>query len=388
MKKIVVVHHSNQFGLGGTEKDMLLFLKYMDKNVFEVHAVTRKHPVPRRRVALDKVRAAFGSKKARARLGQYKVNSIRVPDFLEVLGEKNVHFYTPSALPSLLRKLSPQILHVHHSGNSEAPINRPEAVGHIPIIFTINGFGFQDITEHDRRVNRILFPSNWIWEVAAPWSKGDKRCGMLYCPIERPHSQENLRKELGIKEGTFVVGRVGRNADDIHDPISLKAYKEIENENTLFLALAPPSRMVRDAREFGIRNIRFLEPTVNEVFLSRFYNTIDVLGHARADGETFGCVIAEAMIHGKPVVTHLAERNAQAELVEEGVSGFVVARNDPVAYAQRLKILMGDKHKRLEMGQAALKRALENFEAGLITRKLENMYVEELQKRGISASYW
>lgn len=383
MKKIIVVHHSNQLGLGGTEKDMLLFLKYMDKDIFYAHAIAKKYPVPPHRVILDRIRGALGSRNARWRLEQERVSRIRGPDFVRILGEERVHFYTSGSLPALLRQLSPQILHVHHSGISEPPINRPDAVGHIPIIFTINGFGFQDRTEHDRRVTRILFPSHFIQEKVALWGKNDPRCGVLYCPIEKPRSRGNLRQELGIKEGTFVVGRVGRNADDIHDPISLKAYKEIENENTLFLALAPPPNMVRDARDLRIKNIRFLEPTVDEEFLSRFYNTIDVLGHARTDGETFGCVIAEAMIHGKPVATHLSHlRNAQAELIEEGVSGFVVSQHDWKAYAERLRIFMTDKERRLRMGQAALKRALENFEAGLITKKLEKMYLEELSKTG------
>ncbi len=284
-----------------------------------------------------------------------------------------------------MRELAPEILHVHHSGVSEPPINQPEAVKDIPIIFTINGFGFQDTTPHDRRVTRILFPSNFIQEKIALWGHHDPRCGVLYCPIEKPYTDQNLRQELHIKEDTFVVGRVGRNADDIHDPISLKAYKKIENDNTLFLALAPPPNMVRDAKELGIKNIRFLEPTVDEIFLSKFYNTMDVLGHARTDGETFGCVVAEAMIHGKPVVSHLSHlRNAQAELLVDGSSGFVVPQHDHQAYAKRLRILMENKSQRLEMGQAALQRALENFEAGLITKKLEKMYFEELKKRGIA----
>ncbi|OGR84604.1 MAG: hypothetical protein A2901_04925 [Elusimicrobia bacterium RIFCSPLOWO2_01_FULL_54_10] len=386
MKKIAVIHHSNQFGLGGTEKDMLLFLKYMDKSVFDVHAIARKHPVPLHRVYLDRIRGAMGSRKARYRLEQYRVSSIRAPDFVRELGEERVHYYTPGSLAPLLKKLSPQILHVHHSGVSEPPISSPDAVGHIPLIFTINGFGFQDTTEHDKRVNKILFPSYFIQEKVALWGKNDPRCGVLYCPIEKPHSNGNLRAELSIKENIFVIGRVGRNADDIHDPISLKAYKKIENENTLFLALAPPPNMVRDAKELGIKNIRFLEPTVDEVWLSKFYNTIDVLAHARTDGETFGCVIAEAMIHARPVVTHLSHlRNAQAELVQDGISGFVAPQHDFKAYAGHLRTLMSDRQKCKTMGQAALKRALENFEAGLITKKLEKMYLEELKKRGIAS---
>ena len=223
-----MIHHSNQFGLGGTEKDMLLFLKYMDKNLFEAHALTRKVPVPPHRVFLDRVRAALGSRKAETRLAQYSVNSIRIPDFIRLLGEDHVHFYTRSSLPGILRKLGPQILHVHHSGVSEPPINQPDAVSQIPIIFTINGFGFQDTTPHDRRVTRILFPSYWIQEKIATWSHGDPRSGVLYCPIEKPYTDQNLRQELGIQEGTFVVDGANVNVDILGDNFSNRLKETIE----------------------------------------------------------------------------------------------------------------------------------------------------------------
>ena len=56
----------------------------------------------------------------------------REPIADHLLGEDRVHFYTLRGLPALMRKLSPQILHVHHSGNSEPPIDQPEAVKGIP----------------------------------------------------------------------------------------------------------------------------------------------------------------------------------------------------------------------------------------------------------------
>ncbi|OGR83844.1 MAG: hypothetical protein A2902_02425 [Elusimicrobia bacterium RIFCSPLOWO2_01_FULL_64_13] len=382
MKKIVLVHHSNQLGLGGTEKDMLLFCKYFRRDVFEVHALTRRSPVPPHRVLLDRIGSAFGRGRSVERRVQHEVAKIRVPDFIRLLGEDHVHFYGRRSLPGIMRTLSPVILHVHHSGVSEPPISVPEAVAGVPVIFTINGFGFEDPTPQGRRVTRVLFPSEFIRDKVALWGKGDPRCGLLYCPIEKPCSRDDLRKDLGIPGDVFVVGRVGRNADDIHDPISLRAYKEIESEKTLFLALAPPPKMVEEARAMGLRRVRWLEPTVDEVFLSRFYNTIDALGHARSDGETFGCVIAEAMIHGKPVVTHRSPlRNAQEELV--GTTGFVADQHDWRAYGGFLRRLMGDRGLKEKMGREAEARALENFEAEKVTRKLEGLYLEELAKRGI-----
>lgn len=383
-KKITVVHHSNQFGLGGTEKDMLLFCKYHDKSLFDVHAVAKKYPVPRHREVLDSIKAALGSESAKARKLQNSFNYIRIPDFLKTLGEEHVHFYTHGSLPGLMRELAPKIFHVHHNGETQPPLDRPEVVDPIPLIFTINGFGFQGTQPHEKKLSRILFPSDWVWEVAAPWSKGDPRCGMLYCPIEVPHSDQSLRPELGIPEDTVVFGRVGRNANDIHDSLSLRAYKEVESDKTLFLVLAPPPIMIEEAKKLGIKNIRFLEPTVDEVWLSKFYNAIDALAHARLDGETFGCAIAEAMIHGRPVVTHRSHiRNAQLELVDDA-SGFRTERDDVKGYAEALRTLIGNADLRKKMGAAAKKRAMENFEAGLITKKLEKEYLEYLEKKGLN----
>lgn len=162
----------------------------------------------------------------------------------------------------------------------------------------------------------------------------------------------------------------------------LKAYKKIEDKDTLFLALSPPPKMVREAQEMGIKNIRFIDPSTDDIFLSKFYNTLDVLAHARADGETFGCVIAEAMIHGKPVVTHMSDiRNAQAELVDESC-GFVANQHDYKAYAAFMKSLMFDKTLRLKMGETARRKAMANFEAETVTKKLEFLYIEELRRAG------
>ena len=56
MGKIIVLQHSNQLGLGGTEKTMQIFCKYLDRSVFEVHALTQRFPVPLQRVARLAVR--------------------------------------------------------------------------------------------------------------------------------------------------------------------------------------------------------------------------------------------------------------------------------------------------------------------------------------------
>jgi len=382
MEKIRVVHHSNQLGLGGTEKTMQLFCKYLNKDIFDVHALTQKYPVSPYKIKFNSLKALLGNKKARSRKARFEQDSSRVPEFRNMLGADHLHLYTLKDLPGTLKRISPHILHVHHSGEIEPPLDQADALASIPAVFTTNVFGVQGRSPEQERISRILFVSHWLKDVAAPWSKGDPRCGVLYNPVEKPYTDADLRSELNIPKDTIVLGRIGRNADDIHDPISLRAYKEIENEKTLFLVLSPPPIMISEAKEMRIRNIRYLDPSTDDIFLSKFYNTLDMLAHARSDGETFGCVIAEAMIHGKPVVTHRSDmRNAQAELVDASC-GFVADRHDHKAYASYLKRLIEDKDLRLKMGEAARKRALTNFEAGVVTKVLERLYLEELGKTG------
>ena len=383
MNKIRVVHHSNQLGLGGTEKVMQLFCKYLDKERFDVYALAPKYPVARYKLWINGVKSFLGQTKARERAERYKLNHARAPVFTEILGLDKVILYQPQELAGIMRKIKPHILHVHHSGVSDPPLNQPEIVDPIPLLFTVNMFGYQGKPEHQRKLTRIIFPSQWLKEMGAPWSKKDPRCTLLYCPIEKPATEQNLRSELGIDPQTFVIGRIGRNADDIYDPISLRAYKEIESDLTLFLAVAPPPRMKADAQAFGIRRIRYLEPTVDELYLSKFYNTLDAFAHARLDGETFGCVIAEAMKHSLPILTHRSHvRNSQLELVDDSC-GFITNQNDWQAYAKALLQLRDHPSERKQMGKNALAKALKFYEAGTITQKLEEMYLEELQKKGI-----
>lgn len=385
MNRIKVIHHTNDLGLGGTEKTMQLFCKYLDKSLFEVHAMSPRFPVTPLKMRINSIKALLGNERAKERKLRYGLTNCRAPEMANLIGDENLHLYSKGELSGLFTRISPHILHVHHSGEIEPPLDDRKATAKIPLIFTTNIFGVQGHKPEQDRIAKILFVSNWLKDEEATWSKNDLRCDVLYNPVEKPVTDCNLRSELGIPEQVFILGRVGRNADDIHDPISLKAYKEIENDNTLFLVLSPPPVMIKEARELGIKNILFLPPSTDDIFLSKFYNTIDVLAHARYDGETFGCVIAEAMIHGRPVITHYSHlRNSQAELVDADC-GFVVAQHDSAAYANCIRVLMKDANIRCKMGDAARLKALEQFEAAVVTRKLERFYFDALQKTGITA---
>ena len=117
--------------------------------------------------------------------------------------------------------------------------------------------------------------------------------------------------------------------------------------------------------------------------VSPFYQNLDVFTHGSRVGETFGCVIAEAMANRLPVVTistpQRKKSNAQSELVEDGVTGFV--RRFEWSYGNAVIELLRNEPLRTRMGQLGYEKAREQFEASRLTRKLEQYYSDVLDMR-------
>jgi glycosyltransferase involved in cell wall biosynthesis len=71
--------------------------------------------------------------------------------------------------------------------------------------------------------------------------------------------------------------------------------------------------------------------------------------------ETFGQVLAEAMMCGKPIVTSRA--GAIPEVVDDGVTGLLVEPEDAGAFASAILQLAGNEWLRLKMGNAGKRKA-------------------------------
>ena len=75
--------------------------------------------------------------------------------------------------------------------------------------------------------------------------------------------------------------------------------------------------------------------------------------------ESFGIVLVEAMMFALPVVSTVWR--SVPGIVEEGVTGFLTAVNNPAAVATRLERLLNDKQLRISMGRKGRQKYLEKF---------------------------
>lgn len=343
-----ILHVMKSLGIGGTEKTGILFTRYLDEYTdHDIHLLFSVHG-------------------GMERVGQISPGVNRYP------------FESERDLDRQIADIAPDIVHVYRAGQPEFPHPSPNYK-----FVETNVFGFYN---PDSDIDRTLYMSEWLMNAVKrelPSDLWTNRLGFVNNPILPPATDR--RGCLLHDDGIIWLGRCGRPDDGIYDDISVKAAWLLRSKglDVRFLVMAPPPRMVEDLEKYDVPH-RIVDASVDEDTLSYFYNSIDIYAHARADGETFGNNIAEAMYHSKPVVTHIAVPShpgmgvfqSQTTLVTEK-TGLVVDHSIP-EYAHALECLIIDPERRKNMGEAAHERALSQFDWRLSGMKLCRIYDELL----------
>lgn len=99
--------------------------------------------------------------------------------------------------------------------------------------------------------------------------------------------------------------------------------------------------------------------------------------------EGFGIPAAEAMGCEAPVVA--TDAGGLPEVVEDGVTGFVVPKGDAAALAGAMDKLLGDPALRERMGKAGRQRAVARFDWMRTAERFEELYQQLLAARGVSS---
>jgi phosphatidyl-myo-inositol dimannoside synthase len=97
---------------------------------------------------------------------------------------------------------------------------------------------------------------------------------------------------------------------------------------------------------------------VSEADLMAYYDQADVFVMPSKQ-EGFGIAFLEAMAFGKPVVA--GSHGGTSDVVEDGVTGFLVEHSDVLSIADRLVDLLSDEALRIQMGEAGRRRLQERF---------------------------
>jgi len=182
---------------------------------------------------------------------------------------------------------------------------------------------------------------------------------------------EQLRRDLGLEPGDFVMGAIGRLVD---------AHKRVSDAITalkIILAECPRARLIvvgdgpdREALEQLTEEIGVGEAVTFVGYQGRvrpYLDLMDALVHPAAS-EAFGLVLVEAMYAGLPVVATAV--GGIPNVVKDQKTGFLVPPGQPARLAERLLFLWRNPAAREQMGAAGANRARATFS--------EARYVDEV----------
>jgi len=352
MRKIRVLEFSNQWELGGTERNSQTFMSLYNKDEFDFFA------------------AGWTGGRREA-----SIRSMGVELFIEKDQDKMVQW---------MKEKKIDIVHFYRGGETDHFGISTFKSAEIPILIEHNCFGSFDQSDDREHITKHVVCSKTsvdVYRNRAGSLCDEEKLTYLYCPTET----ERIGKACIDRDFSApIFGRYSRKDPLKWHPINiliLPIVKSIVPE-AKFYVIGLPDEYRAAIQRLGVSDMVVELPSPeNDEDILKFLNKITVFTHGSAVGESFGNTIAEAMSAGIPVITHPGGDSAQTELVTDMFNGFVVDSNDVQLYASRLCELLKNPELKIKLGNNGKKRAIEWFDAKDVTKQLENIYKEEFAKR-------
>lgn len=190
-----------------------------------------------------------------------------------------------------------------------------------------------------RRESVREYPFSSLWEA-----------DILKEPVSRERKLE-FRRELGMEEDKVILS-IGQFIHRKGFDVLMKAAAQLAPDTGIYIVGGEPTEdYLNLCRELGLKNIHF-EGFKKKETLVKYYQAADLFVLPTRE-DIWGLVVNEAMAFGLPVIT--TDRCvAGLELVEDGVTGYIVPVGDADALAEKMNTALSGQCER--MGAAALEK--------------------------------
>jgi len=255
----------------------------------------------------------------------------------------------------------PDVVHVHREGFADARLAAmlrtvkaaPRRGTAAPVgIVETNVFGRVDYGPDRGLIDIHYLISRWCLWKWLRWSRGlsPRPIGIVMPNLvmheefsHRPRAaRQAFRQSHGIPADALVFGRVGSPSESKWSTLifdAFAAYARSRDDAWLLLLGMPEAlRPAWAALPSEIRRrVVAIDFTSDDRLLGDVYGAMDVFLHAARIGESFGMVLAEALLCGVPVITLSTpdKDNSQIEIVGHETGGLVVAHRAAMLEAMR-----------------------------------------------------
>lgn len=375
MRKIKVLHIT-QAVIGGTLEYIKLFFTNIDKEKFDVELVC----------------PAYGPMKDEIEALGFKVYVIDMQREINLIKD----FKTYEELKCLIRRVKPDIVHLHSSkagvlGRLAAYKNK------IPNIYNPHGWSFSMVVSNKKKkvyaliekfcskyCDYIINISDDEQKLAIKYNISSKdKMKVIYNGIdikkyETFYDRKKVLNELNIPEDSFIIGMVGRitkqKSPETFIQIASKLKDKIENAYFILVGDGELKFEIEElVKKLNVNDRVRITGWTNQV--SKYISIFDV-GLLTSKWEGFGLVLAEYMAAQKPVVA--SDVGGIKNVIINDFNGILVNPDDINGFCDAIIKIKNDNELRKELKCNGYEIVNERFNIKRVVKEHEKLYLDLL----------
>ncbi len=333
---------------------------------------------------------------------------IRVPALKNFNGSKySIKLPVPVFFSETLKGFKPDVIHTHHPFLMGDTAVRLAYANNVPLIFTHHSLYEENIhcmpwaeealkkfiiglsIGYANFCDTVIAPSESVSEIII--TRGVKTA-VVVIPTGLHLNQftgtsKNFKEETNIPEKDFVIGYVGRLAEEKNLPFLMRAVTSFlkKEKNALFLVVG--SGPMEEAislhfNELKLENqLRFAGEMKGKKLIEA-YQAIDVFAFA-SQSETQGMVLNEAMAAGTPVVA--VDAPGVRDIVVDKINGRLVTNENEEEFSQALSWVFdrspSEKKKLIDGAKETAKKYSVEISATKALEVYESLKAKETARR-------
>ena len=209
--------------------------------------------------------------------------------------------------------------------------------------------------------------------------------------VETPEKQmsvqakNNLRERLGVSNSSPIIGAVGTMVVGKGFTILIKALEVLTRRKIAFtLVFIGDGPMLPDLKRQSSLSL----PKDQVLFTgaipnaTAWYPAFDLLCMPSIHEEGMPNVLMEGSAAGLPVIA--SQVGGAPDLVEDGITGFLVPHNQVDSLADQLERLLVDPVLRQRMGQAGMEKMGREFSVEAMVKRMTKVYEDTFLAKGLA----
>ena len=194
--------------------------------------------------------------------------------------------------------------------------------------------------------------------------------------LENEKYKNYLRNKIKVKESTILIGIVGRlvpikNHEMFFD-VASELLKDDSMPDVKFVVIGDGERaeyLKNYVIEKGLKDKIIFHGWIKNI--EEAYTDLDIVALTSLNEGTPVSLI-EAMASGKPVIS--TDVGGVKDIVREGYNGLLVKSEDVKEFSDKLKSLIKDREKRMELGKNGRIFASSTYNKERLINDMENLY--------------